>query len=145
MIDQTRYGIFDIINEKFFNNELPSLPIFHVSNDTLTWHGLYVERTNEYGHVHYRILINTMGLLTSSQYLGVLAHEMVHHWQIVNNIPGKDHGKRFRKKAKMLGKKLGVDVVQPVKLLKNGDVDTRETGIVKEFLETDKVEAFENV
>jgi len=143
MIDQVRYGIFDMLNEQFFNNELPSLPIFHVSNSNLTWHGCHIERTNDYGHVHYRILMNTIELLSSSLYIGVMAHEMVHHWQIVKNIPGKDHGKRFRKKAKKIEKVLGIPVIQPVKYNDMGTVDTTEAGIVKEFLETDRMEVFE--
>ncbi len=94
--------MYNEINSDFFGNELPSV-IFTVDN-------LKDELASTYTFLD-NIFIN---FSTHDTYniFEVMAHEMIHVWQIVNNDTSKAHGKTFKQLAKDLNDFYNLDIAK---------------------------------
>jgi len=113
---------YDKLNRHFFNGRLPKVD--------LRWNDL----TTELGVVKWDVktkLVDHLGIsmnykLTKEEVLSVLAHEMIHIWQIQNNKTD-GHGNNFTMKMGEMNKKSkwGIEILtkQPMDHLKMNNPD----------------------
>ena len=94
---------FDHLNATFWNSALPKIPVNMVSTKQ-KWYGLY-RHAGE-------IRLNRRYCLSSKEYLGVLLHEMCHHWVEVtyghgtsaaNGVRIIGHGKEWKREMRRVG------------------------------------------
>ena len=95
---------FDQLNVQFWKGALPKIPVNFVTTKK-KWYGLY-RHAGE-------IRLNGRYGLTSKEYLGVLLHEMCHHWVQVTYGHGVSaanggkrvigHGKEWKREMKRVG------------------------------------------
>ena len=94
---------FDHLNTRFWNGALPTIPVNMVTTRK-KWYGLY-----RHGG---EIRLNSRYGLSSKEYLGVLLHEMCHHWVEVTYGHGTSaanggriigHGKEWKKEMRRVG------------------------------------------
>ncbi len=95
---------FDKLNTQFWNGTLPKIPV-NVVNTKKKWYGLY-RHAGE-------IRLNSRYCLSSKEYLGVLLHEMCHHYVEVTYGHGTTaanggsrvigHGKEWKREMRRVG------------------------------------------
>ena len=95
---------FDKLNNMFWKGALPKIPV-KVVDTKQRWYGLY-RHAGE-------IRLNSRYCLSSKEYLGVLLHEMCHHWVEVTHGHGVSsanggkrvigHGKEWKAEMRRVG------------------------------------------
>jgi integrase len=95
---------FRILNNVFFNKELPLPTRFEIGRRRKTW-GLYeciIDDNNP--HLSESVIKMNHRYKSKKFFVEVLAHEMVHHWQYVSGNP-VNHGSTFGEWSARLEKK----------------------------------------
>lgn len=95
---------FDKLNQEFWNGNLPKIPVRMIQNNE-DWYGLYLHSGE--------IKLNSRYKLSPIEYLGVLLHEMCHHFVEVTYghgisaaLGGKrviGHGKEWKAEMRRVG------------------------------------------
>lgn len=88
---QELYNKFNEYNKKYFNNELPSLPIY-VDNTISPVNGKFISDINIENKmiVPKSILINKSNLINEQDLLDTFIHEMVHYFECIKYQPTKE-------------------------------------------------------
>lgn len=121
---------FDKLNKEFFNNRLREVPLRWNQAKT----SLGVVKWDEKTGVIEHLGISDRYKLTQEELLSVLAHEMIHVWQIQNNkMDG--HGNYFTKELERINDKskwgINVYLTQPIEHLKMTNPDlNRDFGFI---------------
>ena len=120
---------YDKLNKHFWGGKLPRVDLRW--NDMKT--NLGVLKYDNKGNIHH-LGISENYKLTQEEVLSVLAHEMIHVWQVVNKKTD-GHGDSFKKEMERINKKTkwGIQILvkQPMEHLKMTNPDlNRDYGIV---------------
>ncbi len=94
---------FDMLNEEYWGGSLRKIPVFMVHNKK-KWYGLFSHSG--------KIQLNSRYKLSALEYLGVLLHEMCHHWveekyghgvSAANGSRVIGHGKEWKREMRRVG------------------------------------------
>lgn len=86
---------FNILNRELFDNKLPQVDVIDIRwrRGTLAY---YVSQLDDKDLTYKHSLLAMNKKYKSKKFfVEVLAHEMVHHWQFVNDLP-TNHGETFQ-------------------------------------------------
>jgi len=113
---------YDKLNKHFFNGKLPNVPLRWNQAEGELGVVKWEENSKNVDHLG----ISRSYKLTQAELLSVLAHEMIHIWQIENKKTD-GHGKEFVKKMDEMNKKTkwGIRILpkQPMDHLKSNNPD----------------------
>ena len=92
--DERLYKVFDKFNKKYFDGELPPIPIY-VDNSIYSWgrfsfnYKIYNKRKQPlYILINYQELAND-----PKEFINVMVHEMVHYYECLHIIPSDEQWK----------------------------------------------------
>lgn len=106
---------YDVLNQKYFNNELPMVVITVQSSPKAYGHYVPWDVWKEQEVGYHEINLGAETLNRPIEYtIGTLIHEMVHHYCAMNNIKdtsrgGTYHNKKFKAECEKRGLIIGYD------------------------------------
>lgn len=108
-LDLKKY--YDDLNEKYFDNELPDIPVKYVNSKKAGgWVDAVINKKS--GNITIKgLAISKFFKRDEDNFIQILLHEMIHVWLNYNNILERNpHGIRFKTKCREIENKSGIKI-----------------------------------